>query len=377
MTPTKFPISVNGGMQDRQAKGVHDRLHARCLVLDDGTTKIALVVCDSCMIPRDHGRSKGLAQGDRHSDEPYAHLGDTHPHRADAARCFQSEPDPDYPKYLAAQIARGIARRTPTGAGAVGWGVGRSRINSSTGAGRSAGQHRRRSLRPHHRQGEDEPRLSRHWSDWSRRARSIRKCRFCRSEPVPASHWLCWRTTRCTMSAASSHCPLIISRVFAERIGVLLKADKTEPPFVGILSNGTSGDMNNINFAGSAPGKSEPFEQIRIVADAVARAAAAAEQKIKYHTWVPLKMIESEIELGVRLPKEKEVAEAKEIMAAAKGPVLRSLRKSTRARRCSCRSSRRRCRSSSRRSASARSASSPSRARPSRRPVWKSSKRVR
>ena len=52
ITPAKFPISVNGGMQDRQAKGFHDRLHARCLVLDDGTTKIAIVVCDSCMIPR-------------------------------------------------------------------------------------------------------------------------------------------------------------------------------------------------------------------------------------------------------------------------------------------------------------------------------------
>src|SRR2546423_14195967 len=53
VTPKKYPISVNGGMQDRQAKGAHDPLHARCLVLDDGATRIALVVVDSCMIPRD------------------------------------------------------------------------------------------------------------------------------------------------------------------------------------------------------------------------------------------------------------------------------------------------------------------------------------
>ena len=53
ITPTRFPISVNGGMADRLAKGFHDRLHARCLVLDDGTTQLALVVCDSCMIPRE------------------------------------------------------------------------------------------------------------------------------------------------------------------------------------------------------------------------------------------------------------------------------------------------------------------------------------
>ena len=53
ITPRKFPISVNGGMQDRQAKAASDRLHARCLVLDDGTTRLAIAVCDSCMIPRD------------------------------------------------------------------------------------------------------------------------------------------------------------------------------------------------------------------------------------------------------------------------------------------------------------------------------------
>src|SRR4051812_6038585 len=53
ITPTKFPISVNGGMADAQATAAHDRLHARCLVLDDGTTKIAFAVCDCCMIPRE------------------------------------------------------------------------------------------------------------------------------------------------------------------------------------------------------------------------------------------------------------------------------------------------------------------------------------
>ena len=53
VTPTKFPISVNGNMQDVQAKSATDSLHARCLVLDDGKTKIALVVVDSCMIPRE------------------------------------------------------------------------------------------------------------------------------------------------------------------------------------------------------------------------------------------------------------------------------------------------------------------------------------
>src|SRR5215207_4711287 len=44
--------SLNGGMTDRDATHVHDDLHARCLVLDDGTTKLAIAVVDSCMLPR-------------------------------------------------------------------------------------------------------------------------------------------------------------------------------------------------------------------------------------------------------------------------------------------------------------------------------------
>ncbi|MCP3693396.1 MAG: hypothetical protein GY917_14445, partial [Planctomycetaceae bacterium] len=42
------PISKNGPVT-----GVHDRLHARALVLDDGKTRIGIVICDACMIGQD------------------------------------------------------------------------------------------------------------------------------------------------------------------------------------------------------------------------------------------------------------------------------------------------------------------------------------
>src|SRR5438067_5399848 len=53
VSPLKFPVIINGGMTERTADKITDPLHARCLVLDDGTTKVAIVVVDSCMIPRD------------------------------------------------------------------------------------------------------------------------------------------------------------------------------------------------------------------------------------------------------------------------------------------------------------------------------------
>ena len=52
VTPTKLPVIVNGGMAERLAHKVVDPLHARCLVLDDGRTQVAIAVVDSCLIPR-------------------------------------------------------------------------------------------------------------------------------------------------------------------------------------------------------------------------------------------------------------------------------------------------------------------------------------
>jgi hypothetical protein len=52
ITPLELPVIVNGGVQERLADKVHDPLHARCLVLDDGTIQLAIVVVDNCIIPR-------------------------------------------------------------------------------------------------------------------------------------------------------------------------------------------------------------------------------------------------------------------------------------------------------------------------------------
>ncbi|MCA9049748.1 MAG: neutral/alkaline non-lysosomal ceramidase N-terminal domain-containing protein, partial [Planctomycetaceae bacterium] len=52
VTPTKFPVLVNGGMTSRSASEVTTRINARCVVLDDGKERIGIVVVDSCMMPR-------------------------------------------------------------------------------------------------------------------------------------------------------------------------------------------------------------------------------------------------------------------------------------------------------------------------------------
>ncbi|HWA97256.1 MAG TPA: neutral/alkaline non-lysosomal ceramidase N-terminal domain-containing protein, partial [Pirellulales bacterium] len=110
ITPQKFPISVNGSTQDRQATGSHDTLHARCLVLDDGATKLAIVVCDSCAIYREvMDEAKQLAEKTVGIPGSNVLISATHTHSAPSSvSVFQSDADVDYQRHLAQQIAKGI-----------------------------------------------------------------------------------------------------------------------------------------------------------------------------------------------------------------------------------------------------------------------------
>jgi len=53
------------------------------------------------------------------------------------------------------------------------------------------------------------------------------------------------------------------------------------------LTNGTSGDINNINYAEAREAK-EPYEKMHEVADLVAREVYRAYQEIEYQDWVKL-----------------------------------------------------------------------------------------
>jgi hypothetical protein len=85
--------------------------------------------------------------------------------------------------------------------------------------------------------------------------------------------------------------------------------------FVAMMSNGTSGDINNIPFGITRPPR-EPFEQIRIVAGKAADTAWTAQQKIgKHQSIVKLGMVQREVTLKYRKPSAQDVAEAKAVLA--------------------------------------------------------------
>jgi hypothetical protein len=315
ITPPKFPISVNGGMTDRLAKSAHDRLHARCLVLDDGATKIVFAVCDSCMIPREvTDPAKAMAAKVARIPPERILISATHTHSAPTVGgVFQSDPDPEYPKFLAEKIADGIAAANQRLAPAkIGWAVGKDpdqvfnrrwKVQNAELLANPFGgidQVRMNPPRAHkdlvEPAGPTDPDVS------------ILSVQSAAGKPIAllANYSLHYVGGFPELSAD-------YFAVFAEKIANLLEADKD---FVGIMSNGTSGNINNVNFR-VAPPKQQPGEQIRIVADSVAQAAFKAYKTIEHRDFARLAMAQKEIELGVRLPNESDVQRAKDILARA------------------------------------------------------------
>jgi hypothetical protein len=90
-----------------------------------------------------------------------------------------------------------------------------------------------------------------------------------------------------------------------------------------MLSNGTSGNINNINwFANEAPPAMPAYAKMRQVANVIAAEAFKTYQTIRYQDWISLSSSQTEINLGVRLPNKEEIERAKGIISKASGPVM-------------------------------------------------------
>jgi hypothetical protein len=92
--------------------------------------------------------------------------------------------------------------------------------------------------------------------------------------------------------------------VVCNKLQILLKA---QAGYVGLHSNGTSGDQWLMDY--NLPERRE--FNIDSVATDVATAAFEAYRRIEFKDWVPLVMAERTLEVGVRMPKADEVREAR------------------------------------------------------------------
>ncbi|MBN1347477.1 MAG: hypothetical protein JXQ73_32605 [Phycisphaerae bacterium] len=328
ITP-RLGISVNGGMSDRSAAHVHDELHFRCIVLDDGKTRLAIGTIDSCVVPRDViDAAKQIIEKETKLPADHVLISATHTHYAPTlTSVFQSDPDEAYRGFLVRRVADGVRRAINNLAPAkIGWAVG-SEPNQVF--------NRRWKLKP----GTMPPNPFGSTDDKVRMNPGVENPNLVEpAGPIDPDVSVVAVQSRdgrpmALLANYSLHyvggCPgdhisADYYGVFADRIQQLLKADRLAPPFVGMMTNGTSGDINNINFGKRQPGQ-PPYGQMRLVADATAEAAYKAYEGITWHDWVPLDVRQTKVELGVRRPSEADVKQAQEILAKAKGRALRGM----------------------------------------------------
>ncbi len=336
ITPPKFPISVNGNMADQQATAAHDPLYARCIVLKETKSAtrpdaaVAIVVCDSCMIPRNLlDRAKELAAKKTGIPASNILISATHAHSCPTLTgVFQSEPDADYVEFLIEQIAKGIERANlQLEPARIGWGSidqpnmvfnrrwllkegettddpfgGKGdRVQTNPGFG---------NVKVTQSQNVIDPELS-VLSIQSRNGRPI---------ALLANYSLHY------VGGVSGN---VVSAdyfgEFSQRVARQLKATDVQPPFVGIMSNGTSGDINNVDFRQKSVPAREPYEQIQLVAETLAADAASVCKKIEYRDTVPVRALEAEIVLDVRKPSADELAAAHAKIAAIPDRPLKGL----------------------------------------------------
>lgn len=324
MTPLKWPVPSNGSMSARVGSSAHDPIQARCLAMSDGRETICFVVLDSCLAPRefmDAAKEKAAALCGIKTDR--IAMSATHTHTGvSLTPAFQTAAaSPEYIQWAIEQVAQGIARAVGRMEPAqIGWGSGRQPNQVFN---------RRWYFKP----GKSLENAFRSTADKVKMNPGF-KPELYEKPAGPIDPEVCFVAVRSTegrpiglLANYSLHYvggvePQKLSAdyfaVFAERFGEVSGAKAANPDFVAIMSNGTSGDINNVN-QGVPREKiaKKPYEQMRIVADDVVSAILPAWKNLQYRDEAPIAMKEAQITLGVRKPSREEIDEARQIVAQA------------------------------------------------------------
>lgn len=316
---------IVGNFTTPPASHVHDELRARCLVLDDGQTKLAIVLCDNVGVTREVFDAAKKIVAER-SGIPPSHVltAATHTHSGTSARSNDrlrpNDPMTSYQQFLAQRIADVVQTATNNLEPArIGWGAvdvpgqvfnrrwllkpGKTAKNPFGGEDRAQMNPGRNPdiLEP---AGPTDPQVS-FLSVQSAEGRPI---------ALLANYSLHY-----VGGVPSGHISADYFACFANRIGDLLGADhRAFPPFVGMMSNGTSGDVNNINFKPGAPARSYgPYEKMNEVANEVAEAVAGAYGDVEHRDYVTLDAELRELPLAARKPTPEQLAYAREVLEKA------------------------------------------------------------
>ncbi|MCX7006113.1 MAG: neutral/alkaline non-lysosomal ceramidase N-terminal domain-containing protein [Kiritimatiellaeota bacterium] len=327
VSPKEFPLNMPGGFSANMAEGVNDPLHARALVLDDGVTALGIVVVDNLGVAREVcDEAKALAASRCALKPENVLVCATHTHSAPSSNSTNGPaPAVAYRKVLVAGIAEALVRAhaalRPAAVGVAAQPLPEEVFN------------RRWYLKPgqmplnpfgkmdqvkmnpgtspdvlDHPAGPTDPDVT---------ILDVQEARGHKPLALLANYSLHY-VGAMPHGKVSADYYGEFARLMPSRVG-------GDTNFVAMMSNGTSGDINNIPFGVGRPPR-EPFEQIRIVAGKAADAVWLARRKIEKHaTTARLGMVQRELTLRYRRPTAEQLADAKAVLAIKDKAALEKL----------------------------------------------------
>ena len=313
ITPKVLPVISSGGFLEATTDTVHDPLYARGLVLDDGGERVAVVVVDTLMMPRELvdgvKREASAATGIR---EDHMLIAATHTHSAPSVMgILGSRCDEAYAAFLPDRLVECIrqadANRVPA---RVGWATVADAEDTNC----------RVWIRRPDRIGTDpfgENTIRAMMHPGYQNPDYVGPC----GPEDPVLTMLAVQTADgaplALLANYSMHyfgAPAVSADYFGRFCAAMeqrIAPNPGGPRFVAMMSHGTSGDQHWMDY-------SQPKTDITIdgYAARVAEAALAAWQQVEYADHAPLGMAETKLELGRRTPSAERLAWAHEVHAA-------------------------------------------------------------
>lgn len=317
ISPPSLPALQNGGFLQNSTDRILDPLAARALVLRDGKETIAIVIVDSCMLPTTIcDEIKRLATEETGIPPNRILISATHTHSAPSAMdmCLGTSADEAYVQFLPAQVARSIAEaHEHLQPAKLGWTIvdGSDLTNC------------RRWITRSDRMGMD--------PFGSRTVRAMMHPGYQNpsytSPAGPIDPWLSVLSVVsseddspiCVMANLSMHyfggggfsADYFgeVARLLESRIGKA--SGKASPGFVGIMSQGTSGDLHWMDY--SKPQRGVSRQQY---SEDVAQRVLDAWQAIEHHGDVPIVMAEKRLRIDRRTPSRERREWARPINAS-------------------------------------------------------------
>lgn len=311
-----------GGFKPAPSTHIHDELHARCLVLESGKTRLALVVCDLLGFHRCvSDLARKFIQDEAGIPKECVLISATHTHSAASAlgsTRYQTEQEPDdYQKFVARRIADGVRRAVNT--------LRPAEIAFGTADVPEHLNNRRWFMRagtvPANPFGAidlvkmNPPAGSENLTEPAGPIDPVVSFLDVREPDGKPIGLYAAYSLHYVGDVGPGHISADYFAIFCDELTRLVQADRQDPPNVPMLANGTSGDINNINFVKPRPGGKPRYTQINYVARDVAAKVHAAMADLKFKSQVTLDSRYREPEVLSRKPTSEQLDWAKQMLA--------------------------------------------------------------